>query len=216
MKTANSCPVIGLTGGIASGKGTAAQMFAAKGIMTVDADDVSRRVSHEDSEVTAKIIKYFGNSIVAEEGKVNRAALREIVFNDVKALKWLEGLLHPLIREELVQQLAKCAKCAKHAKRDASSCHSCPYCLLVSPLLLETSQHQLCDKIIVMDINQETQIKRACSRDNMDEKLAEQIINSQMPQQEKRNKADYLLDNNQDKQYLAAQVDILHQKLLKL
>ena len=213
MKTVNSCPVIGLTGGIASGKGTAAQMFAAKGIMTVDADDVSRRISHEDSEVTAKIIKHFGNSIVAEEGKVNRAALREIVFNDVKALKWLEGLLHPLIREELVQQLAKCAK---HAKRDASSCHSCPYCLLVSPLLLETSQYQLCDKIIVMDVNQETQIKRACSRDNMDEKLAEQIINSQMPQQEKCNKADYLLDNNQDKQDLATQVDILHQKLLKL
>ena len=210
MKTANSCPVIGLTGGIASGKGTAAQMFAAKGIMTVDADDVSRRISHEDSEVTAKIIKHFGNSIVAAEGKVNRAALREIVFNDVKALKWLEGLLHPLIREELVQQLAKCAK---YAKRDASSCL---YCLLVSPLLLETSQHQLCNKIIVMDINQETQIKRACSRDNMDEKLAEQIINSQMPQQEKRNKADYLLDNNQDKQHLATQVDILHQKLLKL
>ncbi len=210
MKTANSCPVIGLTGGIASGKGTATQMFAAKGIMTVDADDVSRRISHEDGEVTAKIIKHFGNSIVAEGEKINRAALREIVFNDAKALKWLEGLLHPLIREELVQQLAK------YAKSDASSCHSCPYCLLVSPLLLETSQHQLCDKIIVMDVNQETQIKRACSRDNMDEKLAEQIINSQMPQQEKCNKADYLLDNNQDKQHLAAQVDILHQKLLKL
>lgn len=206
MQKNATCKIVGLTGGIASGKGSAADLFAIKGILTVDADDISRRLSTENSPAGEKIIKHFGDIIVGSQGGIDRHALRKIIFDNPKERRWLEGLLHPLIREELVQELEK------RNKPD----YSFPYCLLVSPLLLETSQYCLCDKIILLDITQQNQVQRAVLRDNMDKKMALQIIGSQMAQNKKCAKVDYLLDNNQNRQHLAQQVDILHQKLLKL
>lgn len=192
--------VVGLTGGIGSGKSAVSRRLEAKGITAVDADVVAREVVEPGEAALTKIAAHFGENVIDNQGKLNRAALRELVFADEKKRTWLEQLLHPLIRDRILQQL-----------ESAQS----PYTLLVSPLLLETDQHLLVNHIVVVDVEEQQQIERTMSRDNNSEEQVKAILAAQMARQQRLDKADDVVDNTQDMSALDAQIEQLHARLLK-
>ena len=191
--------IIGLTGGIGSGKSTVAEAFRQLGIETVDADQASRAVVEPGMPALLAIAEQFGNQIIQADGSLDRAALRQIIFTDPDQKLWLESLLHPLIRDWIVQRL-----------QAATS----PYVILESPLLFETDQHQLVDKTVLVDLPVELQIERACARDENQADQIQRIIDAQMSREEKLSQADILLDNGQPLDSLAARVAAVHQTLL--
>lgn len=193
--------IIGLTGGIGSGKSTVARMFGALGVHWVDADDVARQVVEPGTQALRAIADHFGKDILLENGELDRAALRKMVFEDPEQRRWLEELLHPIIREELIHQLSP-------------EDYALPYVLLVSPLLLETDQHELVERVIVVDVPEETQIERTMARDNNSREQVERILAAQMPREARREKADALINNAQPLELVEASVRVLHQRLL--
>jgi len=193
--------VVGLTGGIGSGKSTVARLFGELGVHWVDADDVAREVVEPGTPALEKIAEHFGQEILLPEGGLDRAALRRIVFDAPEERTWLESLLHPVIREALMRQL--------HPDN-----YSLPYVLLVSPLLLETDQHELVEKIVVVDVPIEVQIQRTMARDTNDREQVERIIAAQMPREQRLRKADEVVDNNLAMIDVKRQVEQLHQSFL--
>ena len=193
--------VVGLTGGIGSGKSTVARLFGALGVHWVDADDVAREVVEPGTPALKKIAEHFGQEILLPDGGLDRAALRRIVFDAPEERTWLEGLLHPVIREELMRQL-----------RPVN--YSLPYVLLVSPLLLETDQHELVEKVVVVDVPVDVQIQRTMARDTNDREQVERIIAAQMPREQRLRKADDVVDNNLAMMDVERQVEQLHQTFL--
>lgn len=193
--------IIGLTGGIGSGKSTVAAAFGQLGIDTVDADLASRAVVEPGMPALKNIAEYFGADILQGDGSLDRAALRKIVFSNPEQKAWLESLLHPLIRHWIVERLQQC---------------SAPYVILESPLLFETDQHQLVDLTLLVDLPEALQVERACARDNNQPEQIKRIINSQMPRQEKLSRADFVLDNSQPLETLDARVAELHQQFTTL
>ena len=185
-------PIIGLTGGIGSGKSFVAAHFAKLGIRVVDADAVAREVVAKGEPALARIREHFGEDIVLPTGELDRRALRGIIFADPAEKKWLENLLHPIIRLRIVEQL-----------QAATS----PYAILESPLLLETDQHLLVEKIILVDVDEATQIARASARDGSDVEQIKSIIASQMPRAKKLKKADFVIDNGGSREATERQVD---------
>jgi dephospho-CoA kinase len=193
--------VIGLTGGIGSGKSTVAELFAERGIEIVDADLIAREVVLPGTAALGQIASHFGSSILAASGELDRAALRKRVFADTSARLWLEGLLHPLIHDRIVQRIDACQS---------------PYCILASPLLLETSQHQLVNRVLVVDVDETSQLQRTLQRDGSDEATIRGIIAAQMARQDRLRQADDVLDNSGDRSKLDTSVDKLHTCYLKL
>lgn len=193
--------VIGLTGGIGSGKSTVARMFGALGVHWVDADDVARQVVEPGTPALARIAEHFGADILQADGSLDRARLRTIVFEQPEERAWLEGLLHPVIREDLIRQLHPAD-------------YSLPYVLLVSPLLLETDQHQLAEKVVVVDVPVEVQLSRTMARDDNDRAQVERIIAAQMPREKRLQKADEVVDNNKELSDVERQVGELHKKFM--
>ncbi|MDC8456157.1 dephospho-CoA kinase [Marinobacter sp. DS40M6] len=193
--------VVGLTGGIGSGKSTVARLFGALGVHWVDADDVAREVVEPGTPALEKIAEHFGQEILLPDGSLDRAALRRIVFDAPEERAWLEGLLHPVIREELMRQLRP-------------DNYSLPYVLLVSPLLLETDQHELVEKVVVVDVPVDVQIQRTMARDTNDREQVERIIAAQMPREQRLRKADDVVDNNLAIIDVERQVEQLHQTFL--
>lgn len=193
--------VVGLTGGIGSGKSTVARLFGALGVHWVDADDVAREVVEPGTPALEKIAEHFGQGILLPDGGLDRAELRRIVFEAPEERAWLEALLHPVIRNELMRQL--------HPDN-----YSLPYVLLVSPLLLETDQHELVDKTVVVDVPVDVQIQRTMARDTNDREQVERIIAAQMPREEKLQKADKVVDNNLPMDNVEQQIKTLHQSFL--
>ncbi|EON93932.1 dephospho-CoA kinase [Marinobacter lipolyticus SM19] len=193
--------VIGLTGGIGSGKSTVARMFGALGVHWVDADDVARQVVEPGTPALTRIAEHFGADILQADGSLDRARLRTIVFEQPEERAWLEGLLHPVIREELIRQLHPAD-------------YSLPYVLLVSPLLLETDQHQLVEKVVVVDVPVEVQLSRTMARDDNDKAQVERIIAAQMPREKRLQKADEVVDNNEVLSNVERQVGELHKKFM--
>ncbi|MEQ8182910.1 dephospho-CoA kinase [Marinobacter salarius] len=193
--------VVGLTGGIGSGKSTVARLFGALGVHWVDADDVAREVVEPGTPALEKVAEHFGQEILLPDGGLDRAALRRIVFDAPEERAWLEGLLHPVIREELMRQL-----------RPVN--YSLPYVLLVSPLLLETDQHELVEKVVVVDVPVDVQIQRTMARDTNDREQVERIIAAQMPREQRLQKADDVVDNNLAMMDVERQVEQLHQTFL--
>jgi dephospho-CoA kinase len=193
--------IIGLTGGIGSGKSAASALFEELGVHVVDADVVAREVVEPGSLGLENIAKHFGQDILDSCGKLNRSKLREVIFRDNEEKKWLEALLHPLIRTEIIKQLEQ-----------ASS----PYVILVSPLLFETDQHLLCTRTLLIDASEELQIARASKRDSTNEDAIKKIIASQMPREEKQQKADDIILNDNNEAHLKAMVDFQHHKYLEL
>jgi len=174
--------IVGLTGGIGSGKSTVAEAFRQLGITTVDADRASRAVVEPGMPALKSIAEQFGSEIIQEDGSLDRAALRTIIFSDPAQKTWLESLLHPLIRQWIVEQLQKATS---------------PYVILESPLLYETDQHQLVDTVLLVDLPVELQIERAGARDGNQSEQIKRIIAAQMPREEKLSRADWVFDNAQ-------------------
>ncbi|WP_022942531.1 dephospho-CoA kinase [Psychromonas hadalis] len=172
--------IIGLTGGIGSGKSTVANLFKGLNIEVVDADIVARLVVQKGQPALLNISKYFGLDIL-HKGELNRSKLRQIIFTDIQKKAWLNNLLHPLIRAEMLVQLAQ-------AKSD--------YVILEAPLLFENGLQSYCDQVVVVDIDEPLQIARATSRDNTTEAQIKAIINSQISREHRLKKANFVIDNN--------------------
>ena len=218
--------IVGLAGGLASGKDTVAALFAEHSVKSIDADVISRELTADGNPAVADIIAHFDaattQSIAKENGGIDRAKLRDIVFRDKQELKWLEDYLHPLIRDGIRDRIEDIASGTTRdnmqQEGDAlADSDKSTYCLLIAPLLLETGLCKTCDKIIVIDVQLEQQIERACRRDQeagMTRDIAEKIINSQLAQDAKLKLGDYILDNSGDESLLPAQVLAIHQQLI--
>lgn len=193
--------IVGLTGGIGSGKSTVVRMFGDLGVHWVDADDVARQVVEPGTEALSAIAEHFGADILDGSGALDRARLRTIVFENPAERAWLEGLLHPMIRTELVRQLKP-------------ENYSLPYVLLVSPLLFETDQHHLVDHALVVDVPVEVQIERTVARDANAREQVERIIAAQMPRDQRLARADAIIDNNRPYVDVERQVHELHKRML--
>jgi dephospho-CoA kinase len=195
--------IVGLTGGIGSGKSTVVRIFGDLGVHWVDADDVAREVVEPGTAGLAAIAEHFGRDILQADGALDRAALRQRVFENPEERNWLERLLHPVIREELVRQL-----------QSPEAPYSQPYVLLVSPLLLETDQHELVDRVVVVDVPEHIQIERTMARDDNSRVQVERIMAAQMARDERRSRADAVIDNNRPLQDVERQVCELHNRFL--
>ena len=193
--------VVGLTGGIGSGKSVVAEKFHLFDILIVDADIVAREVVEPGKPCLEEIEKRFGSDILTDKGVLNRPKLREIIFSDEGERTWLESLLHPKIGEHINEEL-------NHA--------SSAYSILVSPLLLETQQQELCSRILVVDVPEELQIKRTLLRDKVPREQVEKIMNSQMKRKERLQRADDIISNTGTKIDLENKVLDLHQKYVEL
>ena len=192
--------LVGLTGGIGSGKTAAADYFAKLGIDVIDADLASRAVVEPGKPALAKISEHFGSDILLSNGTLDRAKLRSLVFADSSERKWLQSLLHPLISDHLQAQIA------------ASTSH---YCLLVNPLLLESGQGHWCDEIVVVDVSETVQIERTMARDDNSRSQVESIMAAQMTREARLEKASKVITNDQDLGSLYEQVETLHRELLQ-
>lgn len=191
--------ILGLTGGIGSGKSAASQWFEQQGICVVDADIVAREVVEPLQPALKQIQDAFGDWVLDEHGELNRRALREHIFANPDARKTLENITHPAIRESIIHQL-----------QSATS----PYVVLVSPLLFETNQHLLTHHTLLIDASEELQIERASQRDTQSIDQIRQIIKVQMPRSAKQNLANDIVINNGSISDLHQQLEPLHQKYL--
>ena len=193
--------VVGVTGGIGSGKTAVSNIFASLGIPIIDADVAQRVVVQIGKPALTKIAEHFGKEILLEDGNLNRPALRKIVFSQDHERGWLERLLHPLIFQELQKRL-----------HEANS----DYALLVSPLLIETGQARLTQRILVVDAPDELRIQRTVARDNNDEAQIKAIMAAQTDRETRLARADDVIVNDGDLAALKTKVETLHQKYLEL
>ncbi|WP_217874984.1 dephospho-CoA kinase [Pseudoalteromonas shioyasakiensis] len=191
--------VLGLTGGIGSGKSAVSAMFEELGIQVVDADIVAREVVEPGSVGLTKITAHFGDEILTNNGTLDRAKLRAIIFANESQKQWLNNLLHPLIRESMLSQL----------KQATSN-----YVILVAPLLFENGLEKYCNHTLLIDVPVDVQITRTTARDNVSVELAKQIIASQMSRADKQQKAGDILDNNRPLEEVKTDVQKLHEKYL--
>ncbi|MEW5943190.1 MAG: dephospho-CoA kinase [Pseudomonadota bacterium] len=193
---------IGLTGGIGCGKSTAAQMFADLGAGVVDADRIAHRLTAAGQPALAAIRREFGPDCFLPDGSFDRATLRRLVFSDQGAKAKLEGILHPLIRQEVMAEIA-----ASRA----------PYLLIVIPLLLETRQYNdLIRRVLVVDCDEAQQVARAAARSRLAPEEVRAIMAAQLPRAERLRLADDILQNRGDLADLKAQVEKLHCQYLRL
>ena len=193
--------VVGLTGGIGSGKSTVAEMFTALEIDLVDADVAAREVVAPGTPALAEIVERFGPDILMADGSLDRRGLRRLIFNQKQEKHWLEALLHPLIRRWLTQQISN---------------HRSTYCLLISPLLLETGQSEMVDRILVVDVSVETQIARTLARDGGEERTVRAIIAAQIERSQRLEHGDDIIDNELPVHPLRQRVKTLHQQYLAM
>jgi len=194
--------IIGVTGGIGSGKTAATDCFSSLGIDVVDADLMSREVVKKGKPALAQIAARYGEKkILLDDGSLNRKALRDIIFRNKDEKNWLETLLHPQIRDEIVSRLESSTSA---------------YCILSSPLLLETDQQSLCNRILVIDAPEHLQIARTTSRDSTDEQSVKAIMSSQLARAERLASADDVITNDSDLATLQQAVTQLHQTYLSM
>ncbi|HDI1214237.1 TPA: dephospho-CoA kinase [Aeromonas hydrophila] len=192
--------VVAITGGIGSGKTTVANQFAELGIEVVDADVIAREVVEPGTPALAAIAAHFGSEVIAPDGQLDRRRLRERVFTDPQAKDWLNALLHPLIRTEMQRQCA--------AARS-------PYCLLVVPLLVENRLTALANRVLVIDVDEATQIERTCRRDGVSREQAQAILAAQASRAERLAAADDVLDNqNGTPEAIKSRILALHETYL--
>lgn len=193
--------LVGLSGGIGSGKTAVSDRLAALGATVVDADVIAREVVEPGTPALMQIHGYFGAGILQDDGSLDRAALRQRVFADAEAKRWLEGLLHPLIGERTMQAIAEAPGAVV---------------LLVSPLLVESGMHAICDRVLVVDVPEAVQIARTMQRDSNSREQVEAIVASQASREARLAKADDVLENTGTLAELHAKVDALYARYQKL
>lgn len=193
--------IVGLTGGIGSGKTTVANLFADLGVVLVDADIVAREVVSPGSEGLAAIVEHFGTDILLTDGSLDRSKLRECIFDNDEQRLWLNSLLHPLIRETML----------KNCKEAQSN-----YVIMVVPLLFENGLDRLVQRTLLVDISPQLQQQRTMARDDVSAKQVQNIIGSQATRAEKLSKADDVIDNQGEISALKCKVDALNSLYLKI
>lgn len=191
---------VGLTGGIASGKSTISQLFFDLGVPIIDTDRISHQLMQPGEAGYLKTVEHFGRQILHYDGTIDRPRLRSIIFNQPEQKHWLESTLHPLIRAQTQQQIEQS--------------ESADYVLVVVPLMFETGFDRLLDHVIAIDCPPHIQMQRLCERDQIDQPLAQQMIDSQIANSARLKLADSILANmdDQDRQQ---DVLALHHKLLE-
>ncbi|WP_210451660.1 dephospho-CoA kinase [Pantoea ananatis] len=192
---------VALTGGIGSGKSTIAGYFAASGVDIIDADVIAREVVEPGTPALQAIIERYGDAILTEQGTLQRSRLREIIFATPDEKTWLNALLHPLINARTQQLKAQAAS---------------PYVLWVVPLLVENRLQRQADRVLVVDTDEETQLRRTLQRDNVSLEQAKRILAAQATRQQRLDCADDIIDNSGAPEKALPQVAKLHQLYLKL
>nr|WP_202631304.1 dephospho-CoA kinase [Pantoea ananatis] len=190
-----------MTGGIGSGKSTIAGYFAASGVDIIDADVIAREVVEPGTPALQAIIERYGDAILTEQGTLQRSRLREIIFATPDEKTWLNALLHPLINARTQQLKAQAAS---------------PYVLWVVPLLVENRLQRQADRVLVVDTDEETQLRRTLQRDNVSLEQAKRILAAQATRQQRLDCADDIIDNSGAPEKALPQVAKLHQLYLKL
>ncbi|MEP1447475.1 MAG: dephospho-CoA kinase [Paraglaciecola sp.] len=193
--------VVGISGGIGSGKTTVTDLFAKLGVEVIDADVIARDVVEPGTPALKAIIAKFGVSVLDESGKLNRTKLRTLVFADIEIKNWLNQLLHPAIRELMLMQI-------KQAKSK--------YCLLSVPLLVENKSYEWVDRVAIVDVDEQTQLQRTVLRDNTNNQEIRAIMAAQATRQQRLAVADDVIDNAGNREDLLEKVSQLHQQYLKL
>lgn len=194
--------ILGLTGGIGSGKSAAASHFGSLGVHLVDADQAARWVVEPGRPALAHIVDRFGEQILQDSGQLDRAALRTRIFQAPEERQWLEQLLHPLIREEI-----------RNVLDEARS----PYAILVSPLLVESAaQREMARRVLVVDVPEQVQIQRTVQRDQVPEEQVRAILQAQASREERLRHAHDVLVNDRDLAWLQREVERLHEFYLTL
>ncbi|MGM0630576.1 MAG: dephospho-CoA kinase [Pseudomonadota bacterium] len=191
--------VVGVTGGIGSGKSAATAEFEKLGITIVDADVVARQVVMPGTPCLQAIAEHFGDAVLTADHELNRKALRQRVFSNPQEKEWLNKLLHPAIRQEIISQLEQ-----------ADS----PYVILSAPLLLENGLEKYCQRVLVIDVPESLQLARTIQRDDSPKKEVEAIMKAQLSRDERLKKANDVLNNDGSLEQLKQQVLQLHQRYL--
>lgn len=193
--------IVGLSGGIGSGKTSVSNLFARYGIDIIDADVVARTVVEPGTEGLIALIKKFSKSIISKDGTLDRGKLRQIAFADEASKEALNNILHPIIREKMLNQL----KSSKSI-----------YCVLVAPLLFENGLQKLTDSTLVVDVSEQQQLARTLLRDGGQKETIENIIAAQIERDQRCKMADDIIDNSGDMHSLEESVIRLHKKYLEL
>lgn len=193
--------IVALTGGIASGKTTIANLFAQLGVPIIDTDVIARQVVEPNTTAYHNIIAHFGSHIVLPSQQLDRAKLREIIFKHPQERLWLNHYLHPIILTETKKQIMQ---------------YNTPYVIWVVPLLIENNWHIYANRTLIIETPEQIQLKRLQKRDNIDEVLAKNMISSQITNEDRRCYADDIIINDHQTNDLSQQVMQLHQQYLKL
>lgn len=202
MTTAVTKPwVLGLTGGIASGKSAAAQRFAELGVHVVDADQASRWVVEPGRPALAALAERYGAALLQADGSLDRGALRKVIFEDAQERRWVEALLHPLIAEEIAQSLASATS---------------PYAVFVSPLMVESGQYRITQRLLVVDAPEAVRVARTLLRDHTTPEQVQAILKAQASREQRLALADDVLVNDRDLAWLHSEVERLHTFYLTL
>ena len=192
--------VIGLTGGIAAGNSVVEQWFVQHDIPVIDADRIARQLVQPSQPGLAQVVSAFGADSLDSDGQLDRARMRTLIFADATARQRLEGILHPLVAERMRQQLQ-----TLHA----------PYAVLSVPLLLESGQDAMVNRILVVDLPEELQIERLMARDHCDLASATTILQAQTDRHHRLAAANDIIDNSGTPAGLAPQLSLLHQRYLE-
>jgi dephospho-CoA kinase len=193
--------VVALTGGIGSGKSTAANIFAEMGVPITDVDEISHQLTAANLPIVKDIEANFGKNYITPEGALNRAAMRDLVFNDAAARVKLNAILHPVIYDEAVKQL--------------QSHHDAPYQILAIPLLFESPRYAPhVNRILLIDCDEKTQIKRVKKRSQLSTSEIKKIISSQTPRKKQLLLAHDVIENNENVENLREKILEIHQKYL--
>jgi dephospho-CoA kinase len=192
---------VGLTGGIGSGKTTVSNLFEELKVPIIDADRISRESVKKGQPAYDKILKLFGRDVIDKDGELRRDYLRTVVFNNAALKKQLESVIHPEVRRRTLEMLA--------------TVHH-PYCIISVPLLIESGLQHTVDRILVVDVPEQMQISRACTRDSVSPEEIMKIIRSQASREERLQQADDIISNDGDIHHLKSQVEKLNEIYLKL
>lgn len=192
---------IGLTGGIASGKTLISDEFSRLGVPVIDTDIIAHEIVEQGQPALLEIVEAFGDTVIGEDGRLKRKALRNLIFSDENAKVRLESILHPKIRQQVFDEIKEV---------------NYPYCIIVIPLLTESGGYQNLDRVLLVDVDPDVQIARLMSRDGSSVEQANRALASQASREDRLANANDVLDNSSSPQVAYDKVAQLHQRYLQL